>query len=190
MADPLLVDGTQTALWHGLVRDAEAKAARSLDEELESYLVFTLMRHQEDASLGRSTVALAWLESLLGQGRQREQGLRDVGDQCLLIAGLFPELADRRRVPLSYFQDLGQDAYSHLGARALGGLAQLYRHLASAFAELVRVLFELRRLASDAIALDPALAYGWCESRGRIVPERAAEMFPGAVVLAGPGTRQ
>jgi hypothetical protein len=188
--EAVVAEGTSTALWQGLVRDAQARASRQLGDDLESYLVFTLMRHQADARLAGRTMAIEWLETLLCSGRKRENGLRDVGDGCLLIAGLFPEQAQRRRVSLSYFQDIGSDAYRHLGSIAGGGLDRLFRQLAAAFAELVRVLFELRRLAGGEARLDPGLAYAWCESHGRIVPERAADAFPGAIVLEGPRSRQ
>jgi hypothetical protein len=188
--EPIVTDSTQTALWQSLVRDAQARASRQLGDDLESYLVFTLMRHQNDARLGMRTIALEWLDTLLASGRKREMGLRDVGDGCLLIAGLYPQQAQRRRVSLSYFQDIGSDAYRHLGEHASGGLDGLFRSLARAFAELVRVLFEVRRLAGDATRLDPGLAYDWCEANGRIVPERAAEMFPGAIVIEGPRGKQ
>lgn len=189
MAEAIVTEGTETALWQQLVRDAEARASRQLGVELESYLVFTLMRHLKSAELAERTMALEWLQSVIAQGRQRESGLRDVGDGCLLIAGLYPAQAERR-VSLGYFQDLGSSAYRHLSERCGAGLHQLYAHLAQAFAELVRVLFEIRRLAGEGTRLDPAIAYGWCESGGRIVPERAAEMFPGAIVLDGPRTAQ
>jgi hypothetical protein len=188
--EPIVTDCTQTALWQSLVRDAQTRASRRLGDDLESYLVFTLMRHQTDARLAVRTIALEWLDTLLASGRRREIGLRDVGDGCLLIAGLYPQQAQRRRVSLSYFQDIGSDAYRHLGDHASGGLESLFRRLASAFAELVRVLFEVRRLASDDARLDPGLAYAWCESNGRIVPERAAEVFPGAIVIEGPRGKQ
>lgn len=188
--DPILTDDSQTALWQALVRDAENRASRSLGDDLESYLVFTLMRHQRDAQLGGRTIAIEWLETLLANGRRREEGLRDVGDGCLLIAGLYPQQAQRRRVSLSYFQDIGADAYRHLGERASGGLESLFRQLSAAFAELVRVLFEVRRLATPDARLDPGLAFDWCESRGRIVPERAAAVFPGAIVIEAPSGRQ
>ena len=84
--DPILTDDSQTALWQALVRDAENRASRTLGDDLESYLVFTLMRHQRDAQLGGRTIAIEWLETLLANGRRREEGLRDVGDGCLLIA--------------------------------------------------------------------------------------------------------
>lgn len=187
--DRIVAKGTATALWQGLVKDAETRASRQLGDELESYLVFTLIRHQADARLAGRTMAVEWLETLLSSGRRREHGLRDVGDGCLLIAGLYPEQAERRRVSLSYFQDIGSDAYRHLGAVASGGLQSLFQQLSAAFAELVRVLFELRRLATADNRLDPGLAYAWCESNGRIVPERAAEAFPGAIVLKAPESR-
>jgi hypothetical protein len=189
MAEPILTGSSETLLWQGLVQDAETRASRQLGENLESYLVFTLMRHKTDAHLGRRVMAIEWLESLVANGRRRQEGLRDVGDNCLLIAGLYPEQAERRRVSLSYFQDLGRNAYENLGERSQGGLETLFRELARAFAVLVRVLFEVRRLADSATRLDPGLAYAWCESHGRIVPERAAEVFPGAIVLEGPATR-
>ncbi len=188
--EPILTEDSQTALWQTLVRDAENRASRQLGDDLESYLEFTLMRHQRDAQLGGRTIAIEWLETLLANGRRRQEGLRDVGDGCLLIAGLYPQQAQRRRVSLSYFQDIGSDAYRHLGERASGGLESLFRQLANAFAELVRVLFEVRRLATPDTRLDPGLAFDWCESRGRIVPERAAAVFPGAIVIEGPAGRQ
>ena len=190
MSEPIITEQTQTALWQNLVRDAEVRASRQLGDDLESYLVFTLMRHQTDARLADRTMALEWLDSLVASGRRRELGLRDVGDGCLLIAGLYPQQAQRRRVSLSYFQDIGSDAYRSLGECASAGLESLFRRLAYAFAELVRVLFEVRRLASTDSRLDPGLAYDWCESHGRIVPGRAAEAFPGAIVIEGPRGRQ
>jgi len=187
--ETIVAEGTATALWQGLVKDAEARASRQLGDDLESYLVFTLIRHQADGRLAGRTMALEWLETLLSSGRRREHGLRDVGDGCLLIAGLYPEQAERRRVSLSYFQDIGSDAYRHLGAVASDGLNRLFEQLAQAFAELVRVLFELRRLASAEGRLDPALAYAWCESRGRIRQDRAADVFPGAIVIDAPTSK-
>ncbi len=189
MPETILTEPTETALWHALVRDAETRAARNLGESLESYLVFTLMRHQQDTALGHRAMAVQWLEAQVCQGRARDGGLRDVGDGCLLMAGLYPERAEQR-VSVSYFQDLGRVAYQHLAERSQAGLMQLFQMLAGAFSELVRVLFEVRRLASPAGPLEPGLAYAWCESHGGIDPKRAAEVFPGAILVPGVGTRQ
>ncbi len=189
MPETILTEATETALWHALVRDAETRASRNLGETLESYLVFTLMRHQQDTGLGHKVMALEWLQAQVQQGRARDGNLRDVGDGCLLIAGLYPERAEQR-VSVGYFQDLGRVAYQHLAERSHAGLMQLFQTLASAFAELVRVLFEVRRLASPPAPLEPGLAYAWCESGAGIDQRRAAEVFPGAILMAPVATRQ
>ena len=190
MNDTILTESTQTALWQRLVREAEGRVGRCLDEELESYLVFTLMRHQADASLGRRVMALELLESLGRAGRVREDSLRDVGDQCLLLVGLYPQHVERRLLPLSYFRDLGREAYGHLGQLTRAGLAALFRHLAEGFAELARVLFELRPAARRMAGLSPLARHDWCEQAGQVDPRVAAEAFPGAIVLPGPSALQ
>lgn len=150
----IVTSNSPTELWHGLVREGEHRARARLDEESESYLVFTLMRHHRDAPLAHRTMALELLEALQRDGRLREQDLRDVGDRCLLIAGFYPELARRRRVPLSYFVELGQGAYRQLSEELRAALAGLYRQLARGFGELVRVLLEVRRISGDWHGLD------------------------------------
>ena len=98
MAAGILTENAPTALWLDLVRESAQRAGVTLDEELESHLVFVLMRHLGDAGLGARVLALDYLEALLAQGSQRTRALRETGDRCLLIAGLFPEQAQRRRV--------------------------------------------------------------------------------------------
>ena len=60
--------------------------------------MFVLLRYQRDEQLLSRTQALAWLHAQDQVGRARADALREVGDGCLLIAGLFPGVAERRRV--------------------------------------------------------------------------------------------
>jgi hypothetical protein len=175
---------SQTALWHELVREGEQRAGRELGEERESYLVMTLMRHLGDAPLAHRVMALELLEALNANGRQRQQELRDVGDRCLLIAGLYPELAERRRVQLSYFMDLGRGAYSRLAAEMSAALAQLFGELANSFAELVRVLLELRRFSNPIPILAPLERHALALEAGTTITD-----FPHAIVLEAPRRR-
>lgn len=177
----ILTRETATALWHELVREGEQRAGRTLGEDLESYLVFTLMRHQGDAPLAHRIMGVELLEALQEGGRQREAELRDVGDRCLLIAGLYPELAQRRRVPLSYFVDLGQGAYDRLASELRAAWAQLYAELAHAFAQLVRVLVEVRRLSGSWAGLAPLDGHELALRAGAAVNPT----FPGMVLVQG-----
>jgi hypothetical protein len=180
----ILTHPAATALWHDLVREAEQRGQARLDADLESYLVFLLMRHLRDAQLADHVLALDYLLALQRRGAQRGQELRDVGDRCLLIAGLYPHQAEQRLVSLDYFIALGANAYSELAAQARSAIAALYEQLAGAFARLVRVLVELRRLATaDALS---ALSL---HSLAIADPTAAARDFPGAMALAVGSTR-
>ncbi len=146
----IISNATSTALWQSLVRDAARSARIVLDEELESYLVFTLMRHLRDAGMISRLLALDFLDALLLGGRQRQRALGETGDRCLLIAGLFPGQMQRRHVSTSYFLQLGIAAYRCRAEQARDALAELYDHLASAFTVLVRALSELDRTLCNA----------------------------------------
>lgn len=185
-----LADGTATDLWQSVVRDAEQRAGQTLDESLESYLVFMLLRHQRDDQLGQRIVALEWLQAAQSSARVRESGLRDVGDRCLLLAGLYPEQAERRLVSLDYFVAIGRSAYDDLAAQLRAGLAELYAQLARAFTELVRILVEIRRLSGQWAGLDPLQHLALCSEHGQINPEQAQRSFPGAIVIGGSGRVQ
>ena len=112
--------GAPVELWQALVSEAAERAGCAHDESRESYLVFMLLRHQKDGQLLTRTQALDWLRAHAQAGRLRDESLREVGDRCLLIAGLYPALAERRRVDVGYFMDLGRSAY--LGIADAGGL--------------------------------------------------------------------
>ena len=40
-----------------------------------------------------------------------------IGDQCLLVAGLFPENAIGKGIPVAYFVQVGRNAYREYAAR-------------------------------------------------------------------------
>ncbi len=153
-------EGPQLALWHDLVRDGEQHAGVELGESVESYLVFVLMRYLRDGALAAHVLALDWLMAAEQTGRVRADALRDVGDRCLLIAGRFPGLAERRRVSADYFATLGCGAYQGVAASASAGHAALYAELAAAFRAMVRVLGALPRQG------EPALSLAWADALG------------------------
>lgn len=140
MADRALHRGTTTELWYELVREGEARMQLQLPDAVESYLVFVLQRHQRDAQLAGRTIALECLEGLERHGRDRQQRLRDVGDRCLLIAGLFPRLARRRNVQPEYYAAMGQAAYGEVAVLARSAHAPLFEQLARGFDAMRRVL--------------------------------------------------
>lgn len=181
----ILTDHGATALWHDLIREAERNGAAPLDGDSESYLVFLLMRHLRDAGLGGRVFALDYLQALDQRGTPRQQHLRDVGDRCLLIAGLYPQQAQRRLVGLNYFLGLGSQAYAELAGAARAAWAELYARLAASFARLVRVLVEVRRLGAGSDAIGALDLHSLCLAD----PAGAAQDFPGAILVGGSARR-
>lgn len=135
----LVLHPTSTAQWHSLVNEAQTACKVSLNEELESYLVFLLMRFVSRPEMAASVLALQYLEGAASGGRVRDDRMRDVGDQCLLFCGLFPRRAERRRVRVSYFVQLGRSAFNMLAQTATAG-AGLYAQVTSGFVPMMDVL--------------------------------------------------
>ncbi|WP_333677507.1 hypothetical protein [Dyella sp.] len=139
-------NGTPVEVWQALVQEAYERTGRRLDESSESYLVFVLLRYQADSQLLSHAQGLDWLQALELVGRTRADALRDVGDRCLLVAGLFPGVAERRRVSVDYFVSIGRSAYQGVADATRQAYAELYEQLARSYRELVRTLDAMRAL--------------------------------------------
>jgi hypothetical protein len=163
--ESLVIQPSATAQWHALVGEAEQACATRLGEELESYLVFLLMRYTDSPEIANSVLALDYLHSMEAIGHLRETQLREVGDKCLLYSGLFPARAERRRVNSSYYVKLGMGAYAAL-ATALAQLkAKLFEDLSQQFVKLMDVLQTMRELGNGKPCLQPLQAMElWTET--------------------------
>ncbi|MDW8478910.1 MAG: hypothetical protein RML12_02365 [Xanthomonadales bacterium] len=148
--------GSAEALWQSLVLESERCTGLRLEEELEAYLVFVLMRHARDGALLARVMAIELLAASGLVGRRRLEELRDVGDRCLLLCGWFPAQARRRRVSREYFARLGQSAYRAAAEHASAGYAALFTRLAEDFVRLSRVLAGVRAGAAPSVL--PTLA--------------------------------
>ena len=162
----VLISGAQVADWQKLVSEAEAELGVSLDEELESYLVFLLMRFHNQPEIAGSVMALEYLDGLQQTGRIRQEQMRSVGDQCLLYSGLFPQYARKRRVTVSYYVDLGRSAYRNLAEDEQFNLSTMFAKLAIHFIALMDTLQALRSLSMDRPLLDPLTATELWQSTG------------------------
>ena len=138
--DSLVLHPTSLAQWHALVSEGELTCALELGEELESYLVFLLMRYINKPEIATSVLAIEFLESMKSLGALRVENLQMIGDKCLLFAGLFPERGLKKRVNGRYFIDLGQTAYYELANVYAEQRAKLYTLLCEHFVPMRNVL--------------------------------------------------
>ncbi|MCR4306901.1 MAG: hypothetical protein NUV42_02930, partial [Candidatus Yonathbacteria bacterium] len=104
----ILTSSKEVALWYILVNDAQYRIGCQLPTDIESYLVFLLMRYMRKREMAGSVLAIEFMEGLNSQGVEKKDTLKEIGDTCLLYAGLFPKRARRLRVPDDYFANLGR----------------------------------------------------------------------------------
>jgi len=178
MTQDLILEPTATAQWHHLLRQAEDKYGHHLDETMESYLVFALMRFMQDQSLASTAIALDYLGTKELSASLRDAQLRDIGDQCLILTGLFPKRAERRLVRVGYYVDIGRSAYSHLSSTIQHAGAELYEQLAEAFVLLMDILQTIREFTEP--ALNPLQAQElWSDTGSRVAfNQLAVDGFP------------
>jgi len=151
MAKKLILDSSELSQWHTLVQEAEQDYGSHLDEAMQSYLVFTLMRFAKNQQLNSHALALDYLTSHHLPQNLRSDKLRDIGDQCLLVSGLYPQSAEKRHVGASYYVDLGRSAYHHISMVTQQGIAELYQQLAESFVLLMDLLQTIRQYSAPAL---------------------------------------
>ena len=177
----LHVEPTATAQWQALVQAAGADCGTRLDEPVEAYLVFMLMRFAGRPDVGRRALAIDFLEASQEPERQADR-LRDTGDECLLVCGLFPQRARRRRVSFRYYVDLGRGAYGTLARSGRGSVTEPFGALAAGFVRLMEVLQAMRARApgqglSPLDAAEVAVETGARGAWERVQPD-GAELVP------------
>lgn len=152
--DAVICEPTETAAWVEFVRVGEARASCTLGEELESFLVFTLMRFMHRTDLFSVVLALEFLHaSTEYTGRKKGYTLGEVGDISLILAGLYPERSRKLGVPASYFPEIGRMAFSDLadffGRNKLKNLEKLYRKAGHGFPAMMDVLLAAREKKTE-----------------------------------------
>ena len=137
---------TTIAEWQALVAEAEIKTGYRFDDAIESYVVLTLDHYTKKEALITSAIALDFLESMNIETPRNGEQLRGVGDQCLILSGLFPERALQKNVSLTYFVGMGQQAYLALTDVRLKENfdPELYKGLSRNFVGIMDLLHAMR----------------------------------------------
>lgn len=100
-----------------LVKAGEERSYVTLPFQLHMFLVDCLVEHLYDPEIVHEVLALNFLQCESKLGEQGNVKLKRVGDEALILAGLFPERALRLNVSSRYFRIMGQSSYSSLAAK-------------------------------------------------------------------------
>lgn len=162
----LVVQPTSTAQWHDLVSEAEAASGCLLDQDIESYLVFLLMRFTNKPHMVSRVLGLDYLQAGAAGKHVNQEKLRDVGDHCLLFSGLFPHQAEKRLVKISYFVELGRVAYHQVAELTSDLMGETYAGLSREFVSMMDVLQTMRTLRGKGEPLPPLHAFELWQDTG------------------------
>lgn len=145
----LMTDETPIILWQDVIKDAEDRCAIYLKNDIEAYLVTLLLRYTNKPEVVKQVIATTFLRAQQLGREERYITLQQVGDQCLLFAGLFPQSAHKKQVKISYFVDMGRSAYAAISNQT----NDLHALLALQFVAMIDVLQSIRYY-SDLLPLE------------------------------------
>jgi len=174
MSKQFILDSSEMSQWHTLVSEAEQDYGCQLDEAMQSYLVFTLMRFAKNCQLNAKALALDYLRSHHLPDQLRNEQLRDIGDQCLLVSGLFPQSAEKRLVGPGYYVDLGRSAYHHISTVTQKSIAELYLQLAESFVLLMDLLQTIRQYSTPILQPIAAMEL-WQQTGSRVALKQISD---------------
>jgi hypothetical protein len=173
----------EMAGWRALLTKAQFVAKVEIHTMLEEYVVRMVFRvtraprrsgfspHHAAASGGeRDTLAqdrqAAEFPYAVGRDAADEiANLRVIGDQCLLCAGLFPEQAGGRNVPITHFVEVGRTAYHEYGQYAE---EPIFGMLSAYFVDVMDILQTVRELEYAKACIDPLDAYQLWRDTGSV----------------------
>jgi len=146
--DPKL---TPMSEWYDIVQQSQEKVGYDFDDELQSYLVLTLDHFTTNHSLSSNIIALDFLENANLTNSQDADKLRDVGEQCLILSGLFPNRVLSKNVSLHYLVGMGRNAYNIIAV--VNPIQKydpdLFFSLCDNFVGLMDILYHMRMIDND-----------------------------------------
>ena len=164
----------EMAGWRALLTEAQYVAKMELHAQLEEYLVSMLYRTTRPlgpAILDGPPPALSAEQS---DPNGNVENLRAIGDHCLLSAGLFPEYAVQKNVPIAHFVYVGRAAYQEFGHASE---EPTFLMLAEFFVDIMDVLQTLRDVENHDLKIDPLNAYQLWYDTGSVSAWNALQRF-------------
>lgn len=134
----------EVALFDALVREGEERAHVTLPHQLHALLVGCLTEYLRDPSIVSEVLAINLMRALEEEGTYGGLLQKRIGDEALLLAGLFPARSKRLNVSPEYFRFMGASAYTSYAARLFStgriDSGRIYTYAAQYFALLAHVL--------------------------------------------------
>lgn len=142
----------ETSHWYALINRAQVASDYYLQPDVENYLVYVLACMSSEFNFMPSR-AVVGKDSLPATRKERRlEDIRLIGEQSLIVAGLFPDHAQRTGIPLLYLMDKGRTAYRELSGSCPGNY--IYAYLSEYYFKVVDVLQKVSQICGDKHSID------------------------------------
>jgi hypothetical protein len=102
---------TRLCLWNDIFKLAEKKAGFNFDESLKHYLTVTLDFFTTQPHISQHIISMDFLIHSNAESSFDLKCLRDTGDRCLILSGLFPNFIKHKNISSSHIINIGRQAY-------------------------------------------------------------------------------
>lgn len=155
----------EVAGWRALLTTAQHSVGTYLPAIVDDYVIRLLYQAVGQPAENLDACATAYVQRTLMKCQQAPN-LATLGDQSLLLAGLFPEHAIRNGIPLTTFVQIGVNAYGEYAATAGDPSRAIYSAMAECFVTVLDALHTLRALAQKDPVIDALNAYQLWQETG------------------------
>ena len=132
-------------IWKSLVQEAQIIEGLHLNQLIQEYLIMMLIRHTKLTRFNEEPVAVSYLKSQKYRGQVKRNAIQSVGDRCLILSGLYPDIITNKTIDIDYLTSIGQSAYHDLHGIIKDDLT--FKQLAIEFTNLQRTLASMRNIA-------------------------------------------
>ena len=185
---PIVRQESPTEMFRELVESAMARQHVAAGARTAFYVVnllATRVRHAQGAREADGPLGVRLATALHAEGLSRREGLREVGDRSLFLAGFFADSLTRRLVDVDYYTRLGERAYARLADEG-DGRGDIFEELAERFDAFVDVLSEVSERTSLTSNADLLRLYErWLRTGSR----HTGELLAGLGVVPSQGAR-
>ncbi len=136
--------------WHHIIQLAQQHAGYELDEGLEHYLMLTLDSFTTKTELGSSIIAIDFMQYQNVESSFDLHCLRNTGDQCLILSGLFAENIKKRNSSTNYIIKIGRNCYEIIANLTRYKIfdRELFAKLRDNIIAIIKTLQQMRNLAA------------------------------------------
>ena len=115
-----------TSAFYDAVKETRAKTGYELPEHLEAYVVMLLASFVEKPDY---LPEKSFAETYMVLVQKRSPNIKELGDTCLFVTGVFPEYKSKYGLDVEYFSSIGSNSYLQIQSNLFNELGSKFTYV-------------------------------------------------------------